>query len=486
MSNINPWLEERLGSEGEELTESGPNTPGRVLPLIVECDPSDIEVVQETLSPVVEQMDDFIAIPDTPLAFIPFIATEDMVRDIANIEGVRQLHYNMPVQIYADLPKISQLQPPRIKDALLGEVGINPISQQAMSLLSIAPKMYSQLGLPPGPLLDANMFLANNPAPLPPIHSPKVDEVVPTSVVKEKVGIPDDNEVEDTKVGVLDTGAIDVNHPQWRKEANVRSTTGEPAADMQGHGSWCTTCAYGGIAETNFGRVEGMSDVAGENIHLCKVLTNIGFGMTDMILRGMEWMVENDVEVVNMSLGGELQGSVKDDPQVKVIQETSDSVNWVIAAGNSGPDEWTVGSPGAAPDALTVAAFSTLNDDVANFSSRGPQGAFYKDHPEILKRDKEEFGEDLFKPDIGGYGGGPSGDNPRDDLLSGSQGSSDSPPDGYAAMRGTSMASPQVAGLVALALEKGLIKSIDDIKNLFDGEKDVAGGYGLLEWEDLK
>lgn len=47
----------------------------------------------------------------------------------------------------------------------------------------------------------------------------------------------------------------------------------------------------------------------------------------------------------------------------------------VIAAGNSGPGKFTIGSPGAATGALTVAAMSDPGQGgfgLANFSSRGP------------------------------------------------------------------------------------------------------------------
>ncbi len=482
---LNPWLKDKL-EKGEQVEATRNDVP---LPFILEIDQQKVEGVLEELSPIAPRVSEKIDIPDTPLMFIPAAFPRTVLKKITEIDGLKQVHYDMPVQILQNgMPfEVLNFEKPTIRDPLLGKIEMTPISQQRP--LSPIPQFYSRLGLPPQPLIDANMFIANNPAPIPPTHSPQVDQVVPTSVVKEKVGIPDDNEVKDTKVGVLDTGAIDVNHPQWKKEANIKSTTGEAATDLQGHGSWCSTCAFGGVSETRFGRVEGMADVVGENVYLGKVLTNIGFGMTRMILRGMEWMLKSGVDLVSMSLGGSLQGSVKEDPQIKVIQKTSDKMDYVIAAGNSGPDSFSLGSPGCAPDALTVAAYSTVNDDVSDFSSRGPQGEFYKDKPELFERDKEKYGENFLKPTLGGYGGGPSGDNPRDDLLSGSQGKSDSPPTGHAYMRGTSMATPQVAGLVALAREKGLIDGVQDVKDKMaekaDG-KDEARGYGLLNWEDLK
>ena len=64
----------------------------------------------------------------------------------------------------------------------------------------------------------------------------------------------------------------------------------------------------------------------------------------------------------------------------------------VAAAGNSGPENSTIKSPGISPKIITVGAlddgrgedgsFEKSNFKVAKFSSRGPAGYFYK--PDIL------------------------------------------------------------------------------------------------------
>ncbi|WRZ80235.1 S8 family serine peptidase [Streptomyces sp. NBC_01022] len=58
----------------------------------------------------------------------------------------------------------------------------------------------------------------------------------------------------------------------------------------------------------------------------------------------------------------------------------------MIAAGNTGPDAGSVGTPGAADAALTVAAVDD-QDEIASFSSRGPR-----------------FGDKAMKPDIAAPG----------------------------------------------------------------------------------
>jgi subtilisin family serine protease len=57
-------------------------------------------------------------------------------------------------------------------------------------------------------------------------------------------------------------------------------------------------------------------------------------------------------------------------------------VLFVVSAGNSGPGEQTVESPGAANSALTVGAVDA-GDELAAFSARGPR-----------------FGDHAMKPDI--------------------------------------------------------------------------------------
>ena len=193
-------------------------------------------------------------------------------------------------------------------------------------------------------------------------------------------------------------------------------------------------------------------------------------------------------KVISLSLGGELQGSVEDDPQCRFIELHKSDAIFVVAVGNSGPKPWTIGTPGAAPDAITVGAWSSHYKSIASFSSRGPQGAWYEDNTETLVDQAQQLGANIYKPDMVAPGGGPGSilvappgqipvpydeeiDGPPDMILSGVTGWTDgmqdlTPGDGFDFMRGSSMATPLAAGLIAYAYDRGLISSAQEVKDL--------------------
>ncbi|MFI4932433.1 MAG: S8 family serine peptidase, partial [Burkholderiales bacterium] len=78
-------------------------------------------------------------------------------------------------------------------------------------------------------------------------------------------------------------------------------------------------------------------------------------GSTDVVVDAIEWAVDNDMDVINMSLGSAF-GS-KDSPDaVAATNAAKAGVVVVISAGNEGPNQYIVGSPGSADGAITVAA----------------------------------------------------------------------------------------------------------------------------------
>ncbi|WP_330835060.1 S8 family serine peptidase [Piscinibacter sp.] len=78
-------------------------------------------------------------------------------------------------------------------------------------------------------------------------------------------------------------------------------------------------------------------------------------GSTDVVVDAIEWAVDNDMDVINMSLGSSF-GS-KDSPDAVASTNAARSgVVVVTSAGNSGPNQYITGSPGTADGAIATAA----------------------------------------------------------------------------------------------------------------------------------
>jgi subtilisin len=166
-------------------------------------------------------------------------------------------------------------------------------------------------------------------------------------------------------VCVIDTG-IDRTHPDLK--ANIKGGTNIVAktddfTDDNGHGSHVS----GTIAGT--GAVNGIVGVAPKaSLYGVKVLDAQGSGTFDDVIAGMQWAVDHHMQVASMSLGADAGNQALQDA---VAAMAKGGVTLVAAAGNSGG---AVGFPGGYPGAIAVAA-SDINDQLADFSSRGPEVA---------------------------------------------------------------------------------------------------------------
>ncbi|WP_406455406.1 S8 family serine peptidase [Streptomyces sp. NBC_00876] len=223
-----------------------------------------------------------------------------------------------------------------------------------------------------------------------------------------------------TKVAVLDTG-VDAEHPDLvnRVEAAKNFTDSPDTADRQGHGTH-TASTVGGSGAASDGRKKGVAP--GTGLLIGKVLNDGGSGLSSWIIAGMQWAVDQQADVVSMSLGNPAIGDCAD-PLAQAAQELSKNTHslFVIAAGNSGSGTETVSSPGCAPGVLTVGAVDR-DDTTAGFSSRGPVAVTHTLKPEIAAP-----GVDISAAAAGGRG-----------VYA------------YQSMSGTSMATPHVAGAAAI------------------------------------
>ncbi|MFE7414885.1 S8 family peptidase [Streptomyces laurentii] len=228
-----------------------------------------------------------------------------------------------------------------------------------------------------------------------------------------------------TKVAVLDTGA-DADHPdlKGRIVAAENFTDSATADDRQGHGTH-TLSTVGGSGVASGGKKQGVAP--GAALLNGKVLNDAGMGATSWIIAGMEWAVAQGADVVSMSLGDPSQTDCSDPLSAATEQLAQNKGTlFVIAAGNTGPANRTVSSPGCAPGALTVGA-TDRDDSTANFSSRGPT----------------DNAAHTLKPEIAAPGVGISA------AAAGGRGD-----DAYQSMSGTSMATPHVAGAAAIVKQR--------------------------------
>ncbi|MFB7939772.1 S8 family serine peptidase [Streptomyces sp. NPDC056049] len=229
---------------------------------------------------------------------------------------------------------------------------------------------------------------------------------------------------EGTKVAVLDTGA-DTGHPdlEGRVSASRNFTDSPDATDRQGHGTH-TISTVGGSGAASDGRNKGVAP--GAELLNGKVLGDGGSGATSWIIAGMQWAVDNDADIVSMSLGDPTPTDCTDPMSAATEQlaATTDTL-FVVAAGNTGPGLNSVSSPGCAPSVLTVGAVDR-DDSTAPFSSRGPTAATHTLKPEIAAP-----GVGISAAAAGGRG-----------IYA------------YRAMSGTSMATPHVAGAAAVVRQR--------------------------------
>ncbi len=245
------------------------------------------------------------------------------------------------------------------------------------------------------------------------------------------------------KVAILDTG-IDYSHPDlaanYQGGYDFVNNDADPRDD-EGHG----THVAGTVAAADDG--QGVVGVApGAALYALKVLDSSGSGSFSSIIAALEWCVANGIQVTNNSYGS------SQDPG-PLVQQAFDAaqaagiVN-VASAGNSGNPSGkgdNVGYPARYASTIAVAA-TDASDARASFSSTGAA-------------------VELSAPGVG--------------VSSCKLGG------GYISYSGTSMASPHVAGAVALCLAagqsdpRGLLATT--AVDLGVSGRDAKFGYGRID-----
>ncbi|ONI70385.1 protease [Actinosynnema sp. ALI-1.44] len=229
------------------------------------------------------------------------------------------------------------------------------------------------------------------------------------------------------RVAVLDTG-FDVKHPDFAGR-NVTTNSfikGEDVQDGHGHGTHCIGTACG-PRKPSAGPGYGVAFNA--DIYAGKVLSNSGSGSDGGILAGISWAIANGCSVVSMSLGAATQPGT---PYSTVFEQAAkramDLGTLIIAAAGNESSRGaghiaSVGHPANCPSIMAVGAVNEAGA-VADFSC-GTVDAIGQ--------------VDIVAPGENVYSSWPGAEHKR--------------------LRGTSMATPHVAGIAALVAAQYQAKS---------------------------
>ncbi|MDD2283740.1 MAG: S8 family serine peptidase [Eubacteriales bacterium] len=206
------------------------------------------------------------------------------------------------------------------------------------------------------------------------------------------------------KVAVLDTGIL-TSHADLQVTGGYDTTGTGSYNDDNGHG----THVAGTIAALD-NTIGVLGAAPSAQLYAVKVLNSAGSGTYSNIIAGIEWAINNDIDVINMSLGGS-SGSTALEQACNSAYNAGILV--VAAAGNEGTSAGTtecIGYPAKYSSVMAVGSITSSNVR-SSFSSTGST-------LEIMAP-----GSSIYSTTYNGS---------------------------YGTMSGTSMACPHVAGVAAL------------------------------------
>ncbi|MDP3879587.1 MAG: S8 family serine peptidase [Dehalococcoidales bacterium] len=239
------------------------------------------------------------------------------------------------------------------------------------------------------------------------------------------------------KVAVLDTG-IDFDHPDLAVSGNVTFVAGtSDGDDDNGHG----TLVAGIVAALD--NEIGVIGVAPEaSLYSVKVLDQNGDGTMSNILSGIEWALDNNMQVVNMSFGGlaEMPSTI-----VQAL-DSAYAAGIVIVAGSGGS-----GNPGGTGNNVWAPA---RYESVIAVGATDNQDARYSSSSTGYTLELAAPGVNIYSTAMGG---------------------------GYANLSGTSASSPHAAGVAALLIDSG-ISSNTAVR---DRMRNSAEDLGAAGWDSL-
>lgn len=293
-------------------------------------------------------------------------------------------------------------------------------------------------------------------------------------------------------VCVVDTG-VNGQHEQFNEATSGPSKivafldlTGDwegvfhaEAYDDNGHGTHVSSTATGDGTGDSGWAADFRGVAPGADLYAVKVLNSEGVGDDSVVMQGVEWCADQPgVDVINLSLASGGSSDGLDALSRLVDRVVEEGIVVVAGAGNSGAVEQSIASPAAAAKAITVGAVAEYSAPSnvswhsagmyrAPFSSRGPTK------------------DGRIKPDIMAPGVtiGAAFISRLDVTLCDLRYC-------YVVSSGTSMASPFVAGTVALMLQANPLLTPDEVRETLymsahdsfpSAGKDNETGFGLLD-----
>lgn len=253
---------------------------------------------------------------------------------------------------------------------------------------------------------------------------------------------------ETIRVAIVDTG-IDLDHLDLKDNIKGNVNTINPLKsgnDDNGHG----THVAGTVAAVD--NEIGVIGVGPKiSLYAVKVLNKSGLGFLSDLIEGIEWCINNNIQVINMSLGSSSDVESFHDA---IIEAYKAGVIQVAAAGNNGTTTGLVDYPAKYPETIAVSAVGKNDDGTLYFASFSSYGS---------EVDLTAPGVKINSTYNNGY---------------------------YKELNGTSMATPHVAGTAALVIAykyplkltpdemKAHLKNISNVEDL--GLSSYKQGAGLV------
>ena len=248
------------------------------------------------------------------------------------------------------------------------------------------------------------------------------------------------------KVAILDTGC-DINHVCLKDRiVDYRNFTfyghEKDVSDSRGHGTHVAGIIAGNRVK------DGVTGVAPDcELIICKVISKQG-GFDKDIIKGLEYAINQGVDIINMSVGGQGDHKTLHDLIKKAVDL---GISVVCATGNYGDGDVLL-YPAGYEEVIEVGAVDS-NDNICKFSSI------------TSKVDIYSYGKDI---------------------------TSTYPGNRYAKLSGTSQATPHVSGVLALLKQKfkveqdknptemELFNELIKYTKPLEGVKEELQGHGIL------